>query len=173
MSERPSVLARATARESAESSQDDGFFIVHGPIDLDAVRAALEDQRCGAAVFFEGRVRDHNEGRQVDRLEYEVYEPLSVSEGRRIIDEARERWSILGAVGVHRGGLLELGDIAVVVGVVSPHRDEAFQAARYIIDEAKQRLPIWKREHYTDGDRHWVNCRRCSGDHAHPPPGDP
>ena len=140
-------------------------FIVHDSIDLAAVRAGLEDHRCGAAVFFEGRVRDHNEGRAVDRLEYEVYEPLSVSEGARIIEEARDRWSILGAVGVHRAGMLELGDIAVVVGVVAPHRDEAFMAARYIIDEAKQRLPIWKREHYRDGDRHWVNCRRCA--HAH------
>lgn len=143
-----------------------GFSIVHEPIDLDAVRASLEDHRCGAAVFFEGRVRDHNEGRAVDRLEYEVYEPLSVAEGARIIEEARLRWSILGVVGVHRAGMLELGDIAVVVGVVSPHRDEAFQAARYIIDEAKQRLPIWKREHYRDGDRHWVNCHRCAQAHS-------
>jgi molybdopterin synthase catalytic subunit len=148
---------------SIEAGQ--AFFIVHESIDLAAVRAGLEDHRCGAAVLFEGRVRDHNEGRAVDRLEYEVYEPLSVSEGSRIIEEARDRWSILGAVGVHRAGLLELGDIAVVVGVVSPHRDEAFMAARYIIDEAKQRLPIWKREHYRDGDRHWVNCHRCA--HAH------
>ena len=143
----------------------DGFIITHEPIDLAAVREALEDHRCGAAVFFEGRVRDHNEGRAVDRLEYEVYEPLSVSEGARIIEEARARWPVHGVVGVHRAGLLELGDIAVVVGVVSPHRDEAFKAARYIIDEAKQRLPIWKREHYQDGDRHWVNCHRCA--HAH------
>jgi molybdopterin synthase catalytic subunit len=138
------------------------FSIAHETIDLVAIRARLEDQRCGAAVFFEGRVRDHNEGRAVDRLEYEVYEPLSVSEGARIIEEARNRWSVLGAVGVHRAGLLELGDLAVVVGVVSPHRDEAFSAARYIIDQAKLRLPIWKREHYRDGERHWVNCHRCA-----------
>ena len=140
------------------------FSIVHRPIDLDALRAGLEDHGSGAAVFFEGRVRNLNDGRAVDRLEYEVYEPLAVSEGERIIDEASARWAIHGAVGVHRGGLLELGDIAVVVGVVSPHRDEAFHAARYIIDEAKQRLPIWKREHYRDGDAVWVNCQRC----AHP-----
>ena len=139
-----------------------GFSIVHEPIDLAALRTRFEDQRCGAAVFFEGRVRDHNDGRAVDRLEYEVYEPLALSEGARIIEEARVRWSIFGAVGVHRGGLLELGDIAIVVGVVSPHRDEAFLAARYIIDEAKQRLPIWKLEHYRDGDRRWVNCHRCA-----------
>lgn len=146
------------------------FAIVHEAIDVEAFRASLDDQRCGAAVFFEGRVRDHNEGRAVERLEYEVYEPLSISEGVRIIEEARARWAILGALGVHRGGLLELGDIAVLVGVVSPHRDEAFQAARYIIDEAKQRLPIWKREHYRDGDRHWVNCHRCAQAQASPRP---
>ncbi len=148
------------------TAPDPGFAIVHKPIDLDALRARLEDQRCGAAVFFEGRVRDHNEGRVVDRLEYEVYEPLSVKEGARIIEEARTRWPILGAVGVHRSGMLELGDLAVVVGVVSPHREEAFLAARYIIDEAKHRLPIWKREHYRNGDRHWVNCHRCAQIHG-------
>lgn len=146
----------------AQANGASEFAIVHEPIDLAAFRAALDDQRCGAAVVFEGRVRDHNEGRAVDRLEYEVYEPLSITEGEKIIREARERWSILGARGVHRGGLLELGDVAVVVGVVSPHRDEAFQAARYIIDQAKLRLPIWKREHYRDGDRRWVNCHRCA-----------
>ena len=142
------------------------FTIVNDLIDPVAIRGALEDVRCGAAVFFEGRVRNHNEGRAVTRLEYEVYEPLAVGEGQRIIAEARERWSVLGALGVHRAGLLELGDVAVIVGVVSPHRDEAFQAARYIIDEAKSRLPIWKREHYEDGDAHWVNCRRCAAAHA-------
>lgn len=144
------------------------FTIVHTPIDLDALRADLEDHGSGAAVFFEGRVRNLNDGRAVGRLEYEVYEPLAVSEGERIIEEARSRWSIHGAVGVHRGGVLELGDIAVVVGVVSPHRDEAFHAARYIIDEAKERLPIWKREHYRDGDTVWVNCQRSAdpGEHA-------
>lgn len=167
MSAHEPVLHAPDARATGDEGLCSEFSIVHGPIDLEAVRAALEDQRCGAAVLFEGRVRDHNEGREVDRLEYEVYEPLSISEGQRIIEEARGRWSILGAVGVHRGGLLELGDVAVVVGVVSPHREEAFQAARYIIDEAKQRLPIWKREHYSDGDRHWVNCQRCAQGHSH------
>lgn len=137
------------------------FSIVLEPIDLGALRAELEDHGCGAAVFFEGRVRNRNEGRAVSRLEYEVYAPVAVSEGERIIAEARARWDIGPAVGVHRGGMLELGELAVVVGVASAHRDEAFQAARYIIDETKQRLPIWKREHYVEGDAIWVNCQRC------------
>ncbi len=142
------------------------FSITDTPIDLPAIRAALEHHGCGAAVFFEGRVRDHNEGEAVDRLEYEVYRPLAQSEGEKILAEAAERWSIERSVCIHREGRLELGELAIVVGVVSAHRDEAFQAARYIIDEAKVRLPIWKKEHYRSGEAHWVNCQRC-GAHAH------
>ena len=140
------------------------FRVTSGAIDLDALRRSLHDESCGACVFFEGWVRNHNEGRAVERLEYEVYEPLAVKEGDVIIGEALEKFGFTRALCVHRSGALELGDIAVVVGVTSPHRDEAFRAARYIIDEMKQRLPIWKKEHYTGGEAHWVNCRRC----AHP-----
>jgi len=137
------------------------FRISADPIAAAAFRDALENHRCGAAVFFEGRVRNHNEGRIVDRLEYEVYTPIALSEGALILEEAAGRWQIEQAAAIHRSGLLELCDVAVIVGVVSAHRDEAFQAARYIIDEAKHRLPIWKREHYADGDLRWVNCDRC------------
>jgi len=137
------------------------FAVTAAPIRLEALRAQLENTACGAAVFFEGRVRDHNEGRRVERLEYEVYAPIANREGAKIIEEARTRWAVQNVVCVHREGRLELGDIAVMVGVVAPHRDEAFQAARYVIDEAKVRLPIWKKEHYADGDAVWVNCHRC------------
>jgi len=137
------------------------FSIAHSAIDTVAVRAALTDPACGAAVLFEGLVRDHNEGRDVVRLEYEIYEPLAVKEGNLIIEEARQRWGVTRAVAVHRTGILELTDLAVVVGVAAAHRDEAFTAARDIIDQLKVRLPIWKKEHYADGDAHWVNCQRC------------
>jgi molybdopterin synthase catalytic subunit len=143
------------------------FTVGNGVIDVEAFRAGLDDHSCGAAVFFEGRVRNHNEGQAVDRLEYEIYEPIALSEGQRIVDEASQRWNIERAAAIHRGGLLALGDVAVIVGVVSAHRDEAFQAARYIIDEAKHRLPIWKREHYRDGSLRWVNCQRCGQAHGH------
>ncbi|NRB71754.1 MAG: molybdenum cofactor biosynthesis protein MoaE [Xanthomonadales bacterium] len=142
------------------------FSVASAPIDLHRFRQSLEDHRCGGVVFFEGRVRDHNEGRGVERLEYEVYHPLARSEGERVMDEARQRWAFHRAACVHREGMLELGDMAVIVGVASAHRDEAFQAARYIIDEIKVRLPIWKREHYLDGERSWVNCERCA-QHGH------
>ena len=138
------------------------FRIVAERIDLAAFRDSLVDRGCGGYVQFEGWVRDQNDGREVLRLEYEVYEPMAVKEGRRIIQEATERFGVQRVRAVHRSGLLELTDVAVVVGVASPHRSEAFAACRYIIDEIKQRLPIWKKEHYADGDAHWVRCDHCA-----------
>ena len=138
------------------------FQITSEPIDLQAFRQQLLDTSCGAYVQFDGWVRDHNEGQAVLRLEYEVYEPLAVKEGRRIIEEAREKFGVENAFAVHRSGLMGLSEAAVVVGVSSPHRSEAFDACRYIIDQAKVRLPIWKKEHYTSGKSKWVNCQRCS-----------
>ncbi len=136
----------------------------------DVLRDRLLDPAAGAFATFEGWIRNHNDGLQVARLEYEVYAPLCVIEGEKILAEARTRWAILHASCVHRSGLLEIGDCAVWVGVSSAHRDEAFHACRYIIDEVKVRLPIWKKEHYASGDSGWVNCERCAehGDrHGH------
>ncbi len=96
------------------------------------------------------------------RLEYEAYEALAVREGERIITEAMSRFGVVRAACVHRLGALAIGDVAVWVGASSPHRNEAFLACRYIIDEVKHRLPIWKKEHYVSGDSGWVNCERCA-----------
>ena len=126
----------------------------------------LGDAAAGAYVGFEGWIRNHNEGLDVLRLEYEVYEPLALKEGEKIIAEAMARFPILHAECVHREGMLEIGECAVWVGVTSAHRDEAFAACRYIIDEVKVRLPIWKKEYYADGNSGWVNCERCAA-HAH------
>lgn len=136
-------------------------------IEPDKLRDALLDHAAGGYVAFEGWIRNENEGEEVLRLEYEVYEPLAVKEGEKIIAEAKQKFPILHADCVHREGLLELGECAVWVGVSSAHRDEAFKACRYIIDEIKVRLPIWKKEHYVGGDSGWVNCERCA-EHAHP-----
>ena len=142
------------------------FRVSHSPLDPDAFRRALADATCGAYVQFEGWVRDHNEGRAVLRLEYEVYEPLALTEGERVLEEAIARFGVRHAAAVHRAGLMELSEAAVIVGVSAPHRGEAFDACRYIIDEIKVRLPIWKKEHYASGEAEWVNCRRCA-EHAH------
>jgi molybdopterin synthase catalytic subunit len=143
------------------------FRFSRAPIETAAPRAALEDPACGGYAAFEGWVRDHNEGERVRRLEYEAFEALAVREAERIIAEAVARFKVAHAACVHRLGELAVGELAVWVGVSAPHRDEAFLACRYIIDEIKHRLPIWKKEHYVNGDSGWVNCERCAAAHAH------
>jgi adenylyltransferase/sulfurtransferase len=144
------------------------FSFSHAPIDPARLRNALSDPACGGFAAFEGWVRDHNEGLRVKRLEYEAFEALAVKEGERIIAEACERFGVTNALCAHRTGALEIGDLAVWVGVSAPHRDEAFRACRYIIDEVKHRVPIWKKEHYENGDSGWVNCERCAApSHGH------
>ena len=134
-------------------------------IDPDALRERLMNNAAGAYVGFEGWIRDQNEGQEVLRLEYESYEPLAVSEGKKVIVEAGAKYPLLQAMCVHRTGMLELGECAVWVGVSSVHRDEAFMACRFIIDQVKIRLPIWKKEYYVNGDSGWVNCERCASAH--------
>lgn len=135
-------------------------------IDPNQLRDALFDPGAGAYCAFEGWVRNRNEGQAVLRLEYEAYEPVALKEGEIVLAEARQQFPHLHAHCVHRTGLLEIGECAVWVGVSSPHRDEAFQACRLIIDALKVRLPIWKKEHYASGDSGWVNCERCA-EHGH------
>jgi adenylyltransferase/sulfurtransferase len=137
------------------------------PIDTARGREALADPACGGYATFEGWVRDHNEGRAVRRLEYEAYAALAQREGERIVAEAVAKYGVQRAACIHRIGDLALGEVAVWVGVSSRHRAEAFAACRYIIDEVKHRVPIWKKEHYVDGDSGWVNCERCAqpGEH--------
>jgi len=136
-------------------------------IDADKLKGALCNAGAGGFCSFEGWVRNENDGRSVKRLEYEAYEPLVIAEGKKVLVEAQRRFPYLEARCVHRTGLLEIGDMAVWVGVASAHRDEAFKACRYIIDELKVRLPIWKKEHYADGDSGWVNCERCAAHGQH------
>jgi molybdopterin synthase catalytic subunit len=143
------------------------FRFSHEPIDGTTLRRELSDPSCGGFVAFEGWVRNVNEGREVRRLEYEAFEPLAVKEGERILAAAAERHGVKRVVCVHRVGHLALGDVAVWVGAVSRHRNEAFLACREIIDEVKHRVPIWKKEHYVDGDSGWVNCERCAAPAQH------
>ncbi|MET0532650.1 MAG: molybdenum cofactor biosynthesis protein MoaE [Steroidobacter sp.] len=139
----------------------------------ESYRQALADPAAGGYASFEGWVRNHNEGQAVTRLEYEAFEALANKEGERIVNEAIARFGILKAACVHRIGSLAIGDLAVWVGVSSRHRAEAFAACRYIIDEGKHRVPIWKKDHSVSGDSGWVNCERCAQpghDHAHEHP---
>lgn len=137
------------------------FELSDTPFDVATLRAGLLDSRVGAYAAFEGWVRGHNEGRVVQGLHYEAYASLAEAEGRRVLDEAVATFDVVDAACVHRTGDLALGELAVWVGVTAAHRDAAFGACRYIIDEVKARVPIWKHERYGDGDAGWL----------HPPPG--
>jgi molybdopterin synthase catalytic subunit len=142
------------------------FRFTHSPIDTAAGRREILDVGAGGYVSFEGWVRDYNEGQEVSGLEYEAFEELAVKEGECIIGEALRRFPVKHALCIHRVGALALSDMAVWVGVSSAHRGEAFDACRYIIDEVKHRVPIWKKEHYGSGDSGWVNCERCAAAHS-------
>ena len=133
------------------------FSLSDTPFDTAVLRARLLDARVGAFASFEGWVRDHNAGRAVSGLRYEAYAALAEREGEAILDEARSRFDILDAACVHRVGDLALGELAVWVGVTAAHRDAAFAACRWIIDEVKARVPIWKHERYAEGDAGWLH----------------
>lgn len=143
------------------------FRLTPDPIDPAALREAANDPHAGAVSVFEGTVRNHHQGREVVRLEYEAHAPVAEKEGRRIVQDAIERFGLDHAEAVHRTGPLEIGETAVIVAVSSPHRSESFEACRFIIDEIKHRLPIWKKEFYPDGSSDWVGCEGCRQGHRH------
>jgi len=132
------------------------FRLSTEPIGLEPLFAPAA--AAGAMSTFVGYVRDHNEGRAVRRLEYEAYPELAQSEGERILAEAGARFPILGAACVHRTGSLAIGDIAIRVDVAGAHRAEAIRACEWIVEEVKRRVPIWKKEHYVEGDSGWINA---------------
>lgn len=133
------------------------FSLAGTSIDTGSLRAALLDDRVGGYASFEGWVRNHNEGRDVQGLRYEAYAALAEAEGARVLDEAMAKFDILDARCVHRIGDLAIGELAVWVGVSAAHRDAAFAACRFIIDEVKARVPIWKHERYAEGDAGWLH----------------
>ncbi len=134
-----------------------GFHLSETPLDIAPLRARVLDPRAGGYASFEGWVRDHHAGRAVDGLDYEAYAALAEREGERILLEAKARFDVIEACCAHRVGTLAIGDLAVWVGVSAAHRGAAFDACRYIIDETKRRVPIWKREHYREGGADWLH----------------
>ncbi len=138
------------------------MIITTKKIDVSGQSQRLNNASAGAYASFEGWVRNENEGFRVLRLEYEIFEPIATKEGKRIFDKAKDKYAIIDVNGIHRSGLLEIGECAVWIGVIAPHRKEAFDACRYVIDQIKTRLPIWKKEYYVDGNSGWVNCERCA-----------
>lgn len=132
------------------------FRITRDPIDAAALLRETVAASDGAALLFWGVVRNEHEGRPVSHLEYEAYAPMAEAKLREIAGEARERWATGEISVVHRVGRLEVGEASVAIVVASPHRAEAYEASRYVIEELKRRVPVWKREGYADGESRWV-----------------
>ena len=133
------------------------FAMVEAPIDAAALRQRLASPRAGAVACFEGTVRNQHEGKEVLGLGYQAYVELAEREGEAIVGEAMQRFELESALAAHRVGELALGETSVWVGVAAPHRAAAFDACRYVIDEIKRRVPIWKQEHYRDGKSEWLH----------------
>jgi molybdopterin synthase catalytic subunit len=137
-------------------------FLTSAAIDAAALADGVRGDRRGAIVTFVGHVRDHHGGRPVERLVYSAYEPMAEAECDAIVREAERRWPV--SIGLrHRTGELAIGEIAVAVAVAADHRGEAFDACRWVIDEVKRRVPVWKREHYRDGSVAWVDPTAAGG----------
>ncbi len=131
------------------------YRVTQHAIDTSMLLAAVGAPSAGAVTLFIGTTRDHNDGRQVERLEYEAYEAMAVQEMRRIADDIAKQWDVVAVAMVHRVGVVPVGEASVAVAVSAAHRDEAFAACRYGIDTLKCTVPIWKKEYYRGGE-HWV-----------------
>jgi molybdopterin synthase catalytic subunit len=127
------------------------------PLDLAAHETAVADPRAGAVVSFQGVVRDHDHGRSVTALEYEGH-PTAAAVLRTVAEEIAADPDVYAVAVSHRVGALAIGDVALVAAVSTAHRAAAFAACGRLVDEAKARLPIWKRQVFTDGTDEWVNC---------------
>jgi molybdopterin synthase catalytic subunit len=136
-------------------------YLTHAPIDLPGLLARVAAPELGGVATFLGMVRNHQDGNAVLRLEYSAYEPMAEAEAARIVAEAESRWPARLVLS-HRLGDLGIGDIAVAVVAASAHRAPAFEACRYVIEELKRRVPVWKKEFYANGSVVWVDPTRAT-----------
>lgn len=131
--------------------------ITDQPIDVQKIIQAASRHEAGGINTFIGTVRNQTSGKKVLRLEFEAYKPMAISEIQKIIDQANEKWNMLGCAVSHRVGVLAPGEVAVAITVSTAHRKQSFEACQFIIDNLKQTVPIWKREFFEDGDQ-WVSA---------------
>ncbi len=170
LGDEPPGLLYAVNQEYAERSTDlsDGdevaiippvsggaFRLVEGPIDLAAVIAEVEDEQAGAVATFQGTVRRQSRGRQVIALEYEAYAGMAEKVMAEIADAVKERYDLRAVAIAHRTGRCEVGEVSVAIAVSAAHRQDALSACRDVIDELKERVPLWKKELYEGGEE-WI-----------------
>jgi len=165
-----SLLPPVSGGSSPREALEEGVFEISGEeLDPAAIRRRLASARCGAIVLFTGTTRATNRGKRVERLDYEAFAAMAETEMGAIFAECNARFGPAAAgsepesralrmLAVHRTGTVRVGDPSIVIGVASPHRDAAFQACRFLIDQLKERVPLWKKEVYADG-HHWIGER--------------
>ena len=133
------------------------ILLTRQPIDVPEALLHVQSSQAGAVVLFLGTTREFTEDRQTVRLDYEGYEEMAERQLAELEVQARQRWPLVGCALVHRLGCVELAEASVLVAVSSPHRQEAFAAAAWLMDRIKQEVPIWKQEHWADGRAEWVH----------------
>lgn len=131
--------------------------LTHDAIDYTVLTESVRSPQAGAVILFLGTVREFTEGRQTVALDYDAYSVMALKQMDALVVQARGQWPIVDAAIIHRLGRLELGDISVAVAVSAPHRHQAFDAGRFLIDQLKIVVPIWKRENWADGHTEWVH----------------
>ena len=126
------------------------------PLSVDEVHSAVADSAAGAIALFIGTVRDHDHGRAVAELSYSAH-PSGAEQLRAVAEKVAARFPVRDLAALHRTGDLDVGDLAVVVAASADHRDEAFKACRALIEDLKANVPVWKKQHFTEGESEWVN----------------
>lgn len=135
------------------------MHLTREPIRVEEFLGQVMDFAAGASVLFLGHVRDHSEEKKVLYLEYEAYEEMAERGIKELVDCALRRWPLEGVKILHRLGRVHLGKIAVAIAVESVHRDEAYAASRFLIEEIKHKVPLWKKEYFSDGTSEWSLCK--------------
>ncbi|GAB4465390.1 MAG: molybdenum cofactor biosynthesis protein MoaE [Thermoflexibacter sp.] len=131
------------------------IYLTENKIDVNYLLDFVQHEEAGAVDIFIGTVRSKTSDKKVVRLEYEAYDTMAIKKIQEIVSQANQQWNILKYAVVHRKGILQIGEAAVVIAVATPHRQAAFEACKYIIDTIKENVPIWKKEIYEDGEI-WV-----------------
>lgn len=152
-----SSTIRLSPEQAYQTAITDGFALLDVPIDEQWLKKSLINHHCGALATFEGWVRNHNNAKNVQKLTYYGYESLALNQGKALIQQAKQKFAIEQAVAIHRIGDLAIGDMAVWIGVVSAHRYPAFDACRWLLDEIKAHIPVWKQEFYPDSEPLWLS----------------
>lgn len=147
---------------ATETNPNDDFAITIAPLSIAEAYSLADDPANGAVVVMSGTVRNQTEGKAVEYLEYQAYQPMAIAVFNSIAAEIRQQWQDANRIVIHhRVGKLKIGEISVIVAVGCPHRGEAFAACRYAIDTLKHNAPIWKKEWFEDGASTWVSIGAC------------